>query len=875
MAQVGAKKHYNTLRTIYRRLDGRTLVNNGKKGKITYFICQDNKKNGCRGSATLLDGQDELWPNKEHSSWCEPDGKDELYELKEYMHQANQENYWKMGPLFDEAAKKFPVGATLTSEHREYSTFVRSRLQNFPKCPNDMETLAQQLKAGEYDKILKYNGKYEVSADILVDGSKVKGKDTHIAFCEKNMIKKHFSGAKKMMADATYFVRMKLTNSYQLFTILIVYKNKVVCIYYCCMSSKTTAAYKCAFKHLKSICPFSELELFIGDFEPALRNGFAMIFPNVRIVGCNEHFDRVGVSFYRNIQGFVHTLWDRSYITVRSKVAILRKCLPYRKKADNTREFDDAVRNLLAIAYLPPEWAEDEFDRQLAEMDGDFKEFFAPVTDYFEDYWLKVVTPLGFTVYGLRTRTNNGNECNNNVLKTDLGKQPPAAIFMAWRMLKDPEANYPVSEFIEAIARLKKSRGLKISTVAEDLLDSVEERLTETPSNLMHPRSSQTSNNQREKAPKIDSASDSEGSTETSDEERNSDDSVDSINADTDLIQNTNQGTKRGAQLVSTKVARAKTRTQARQSARATSTAKEKNREVPPSDESEEDHARISHQAPSKRGNKRKHVGTAALSDESVRPQMQAKQRHGNGVKTVHTGKDTSQHDEYVSELSNGEDPPLIDTPFLVPTSPSHEESRITEPLATFSCDHENEEEREAGPAKKPRKRLVPLITRIEDVNLNFVTLLKQGVEVQRPPKEAEPNKMTDENKLSAFISPKDIDEHEEADDLDSMMSTINDEAKCADDANHMEIDSIVATGPTKKKRENRKQRLRRKKRGWTLVHAFESLETIVACLLLIRFPTSLQNWVRTSYLQYAEESKSRRLFEVMLNSIIDILSML
>ena len=49
---------------------------------------------------------------------------------------------------------------------------------------------------------------------------------------------------------------------------------------------------------------------------------------------------------------------------------------------------------------------------------------------YFERYWLKVVKPDGFSVFGLPQRTNNCSESFNNSLKHTLGHRPVPCEFL-------------------------------------------------------------------------------------------------------------------------------------------------------------------------------------------------------------------------------------------------------------------------------------------------------------------------------------------------------------------------------------------------------------------------------------------------------------
>ncbi|KAJ8685006.1 hypothetical protein QAD02_020799 [Eretmocerus hayati] len=232
--------------------------------------------------------------------------------------------------------------------------------------------------------------------------------------------------------------------------------------------------------------------------------------------------------------------------------AVLAKCSKLPVAARNHPGFSKAVLDLQALAFLPPDKIQAEFDRQCAVMEPQLRAHMSPILDeYFSNYWLKVITPRGFSVYGLDTRTNDGSESNNHTMHTDLGKRPQTCIamyrlslmfvrirrvieqsrnleqirwlpsyrtmlvekklFKAWRELERPPVNLPVPEFIIAIGRLKGKRGgdvnKGIARIAEEYVDAEFARLERTPTDLINPGGGMAINQENDSKPDLPSKS--------------------------------------------------------------------------------------------------------------------------------------------------------------------------------------------------------------------------------------------------------------------------------------------------------------------------------------------------------------------------------
>ena len=60
---------------------------------------------------------------------------------------------------------------------------------------------------------------------------------------------------------------------------------------------------------------------------------------------------------------------------------------------------------------------------EIATFSGEIKSKLLAFKRYFERYWLNIVTPEGFSVYGWNHKTNNNAEGLNRRLKTNMGNR--------------------------------------------------------------------------------------------------------------------------------------------------------------------------------------------------------------------------------------------------------------------------------------------------------------------------------------------------------------------------------------------------------------------------------------------------------------------
>lgn len=133
------------------------------------------------------------------------------------------------------------------------------------------------------------------------------------------------------------------------------------------MSNKHTETYIAIFKYIEDNVFAMQPSSFMTDFENGLRKAVVTCYPHVRLRGCWYHYC----------------------------AAIRRKSMSHNLRG-LIKENDKAIfihRQMLSIPLLPSESIEDGYNivKQNA-VDYNLQKGFEPIFEYFEKYWLKLVS---------------------------------------------------------------------------------------------------------------------------------------------------------------------------------------------------------------------------------------------------------------------------------------------------------------------------------------------------------------------------------------------------------------------------------------------------------------------------------------------------
>lgn len=143
-------------------------------------------------------------------------------------------------------------------------------------------------------------------------------------------------------------------------------KYKVVPFAYALMSKKTELAYKAVFGYIHNSVMKLNCEIFMSDYERALRNGLSAIIPNLKTAGCWFHFSQAIKRFARK----------------------LSELMEFFKEDPAAKQI---YFELLALPLLPAASIVAAFQKLKERAFALNKEAFKRFIHYFENQWIKKV----------------------------------------------------------------------------------------------------------------------------------------------------------------------------------------------------------------------------------------------------------------------------------------------------------------------------------------------------------------------------------------------------------------------------------------------------------------------------------------------------
>ncbi|KAJ8684841.1 hypothetical protein QAD02_020634 [Eretmocerus hayati] len=179
------------------------------------------------------------------------------------------------------------------------------------------------------------------------------------------------------------------------------FQFQAVLMFQVVMSRRTKKAYDKVFDHVNGVCTFTDLKIIMSDFEQPLRASIQEKFPRAQSVGCNVHFDR---AIYAELKDLNIDVNDPGINLI--------------------------IKKILALAFLPPENIQKQFLKLKRSMTVQQKATLKEFLKYFDSFWIKIVTPDGFSIYGMKHRTNNVSEQFNAEMLRALKKKPDTNTFI-------------------------------------------------------------------------------------------------------------------------------------------------------------------------------------------------------------------------------------------------------------------------------------------------------------------------------------------------------------------------------------------------------------------------------------------------------------
>nr|XP_047127884.1 uncharacterized protein LOC124808790 [Hydra vulgaris] len=163
-----------------------------------------------------------------------------------------------------------------------------------------------------------------------------------------------------------------------------------------CALMTSKVLYKLVFSKIKEVLDFSPVTI-MSDFERGLQNASKTTWSESLVNGCRFHFENA----------------------ITKQLAILGLQREYRHQI----KVKNCARKVSALCLLPANkilvaWGYRVIE--IAQFSREIKIKLLAFKRYFESYWLNIVTPEGFSVYGLNHKTNNNAESLNRRLKSNM-----------------------------------------------------------------------------------------------------------------------------------------------------------------------------------------------------------------------------------------------------------------------------------------------------------------------------------------------------------------------------------------------------------------------------------------------------------------------
>ncbi|KAJ8665866.1 hypothetical protein QAD02_007528, partial [Eretmocerus hayati] len=274
--------------------------------------------------------------------------------------------------------------ALRTSEQSKEASMKRHILKSFPPVARDYEDFIKLVKEERYRSILNPS-KYQQEIESRVIESKNGERVIHTGKHDKNDSSFH----RWDIQVSPQYPRLSSNLEYH------GAKERLFLMFQVVMSRRTKLAYDAVFNHVNEVYAFTNLKVVISDFEQPLRSSIQEKFPQALSVGCNVHFDR---AIYAKLK---------------------------KLKIDVSEErISDIIKKIIALPFLRPREIHKIFERLKKDMTSSQKAKLKEFLKYFKSFWIDIVTPEGFSVFGLFHRTNNISEQLNSETLRIYGAKP-------------------------------------------------------------------------------------------------------------------------------------------------------------------------------------------------------------------------------------------------------------------------------------------------------------------------------------------------------------------------------------------------------------------------------------------------------------------
>ena len=248
-----------------------------------------------------------------------------------------------------------------------------------------------------------------------------------------------FNEVTNIQFDGTFFTVP--IQFYKLWTILVSVGRHTLPAIHCLMTSKSEILYQAVWEAIHENLPEFQPSASMSDWEPAARNAFKEIFPQVKIYGCWFHYTQ--------------RIWAKT------------QSLALTQNFKNSLETAAYIKQIMAIPFLPASLINPTFNfLQMPNLEDSEMSKLEKLRSYCKKRWLNRICPEELSIYDITIATNNGAESCHSKLKSIIRTSHPRIwTFMATlnEIIQDTDNDIGRLRMDREISRPRKKQDIKNS----------------------------------------------------------------------------------------------------------------------------------------------------------------------------------------------------------------------------------------------------------------------------------------------------------------------------------------------------------------------------------------------------------------------------
>jgi len=377
-------------------------IKDTSRGNALYLKCRHAKPLGCKGRATMSEGDTEMFVKGVHICGSTEVDKSVLLVKSTLKRKAADMSEGGNKDIYNRVLSQNPeVQGELSFPQLEPS-MRRARKETLPTNPTSIKEAITKLEDREnhpFSEVYIGTVNYESSSAVLL------GNLSQI---------KLMAESSSAFVDATFSIVPKGLDQefHQLLIFQIEFKNVVIPVVSALMESKNQGLYEAVFQKIKELAPNFLPQNLMADFELGMQNSLKKVWNDGDVRGCRFHFGQA----------------------LMRKIGNLKLIKDYR----SNRLVRKWLRKSMAMCTLPSEKIQLAWSQHcmgLVAFNGDLRKKLNIFRRYFERFWMKNVTPQCFSVFGITNKTNNFSESFNSAIKKSFKVSHPGfwVFFQLWK----------------------------------------------------------------------------------------------------------------------------------------------------------------------------------------------------------------------------------------------------------------------------------------------------------------------------------------------------------------------------------------------------------------------------------------------------------